>query len=565
MASFLGLGFCLLHLISATTESVGQDSLREKWAEVSKDAKLYSDFKSTHYFADLAEDHWVLSLKKKTAKTDLGFSKDIRVSGFQARQAFAESPWNLRLWVDAVFNYLKNIHLRPFDGGREILVWGDALLPPLVISLLMVLFLHLWTWAPAICKNIPAWVGSRSPFVLITFATSVILWGSVTGFWIQICLFFLSLTLVYSRERSLIIGALIVVALAMNFSFMGRILVDTMSEFSAEESLDLGRTRLEYAPSSIDSLLPIEKALWADYNGDRQAAKYWLNQSLDSKEKAIVQANFAEGSSTPSVLLLEYETIRKTYGDDPVIIFNLSQLYVRTQQLVQSDDLRSSLSPDFYTSATNKTTLMNRLLLPPTTPEFSDRFRESLLTKLKKSAKEMGFFPRSNFRMLKSIWLLIAPWLFIGLALRFRPSAAGMCVHTGEPTASPDLTYSSLYQTVSIKRDTSHPTLRQRLDLLIRRNNQLQHFQLKRWRWFFPGASSLLLDQSLMPAFLKTLVPVFLLWNILSVPTRTALLEFFHCEAHTAVGGATFSIGFLILFLITYMIFLSQNLARSNS
>jgi hypothetical protein len=566
--SLFSAGFCFLHLIAANTsheETLGQDNLREKWAEASKDSRTYSDFKTQHFFVDVAEDHWANYVRKKSVRDGDTFSSDIQVAGYEARQAFAESPWNVKLCVDALFNYLGTIFERTLDAAGEVTGWADSLIPPLAISLLLLLTLHLWVWAPAICKSIPRWIGSRSKLVLLAILVTTYLWTAYTGFWGATCFLFLCATIIYSREKTISLSGAIVLAVYFNIRVLGAILLASFTHFAPHEALDLGRTRLEYSVSALDALSPIERALWANYNGDKQSADHWLEKAPASKEKAIIELNFLENAVTAPTLLPRYEELRKTYGDDPVILFNLSQLYIRSQQLVQSDGLRSSLNPTFYAIATARTTAMNRLLLPPSIVDLHSRIQMEIGNRIQQWLKRLGFYPFLPILGILSLLGFLIPWMVIALALALRPKAAGLCIHTGEPSVSPDLAYSNLYQTVSQKRDTSHPTLRQRLDLLIRRNNQIQHYQLKRWRWFFPGAASLILDQSLAAAFSKTFLPAFFLWNTLSITSRVWLMEFVRCEPATHIHPASLSLGFLVLFLATYGFLLSQNMARSNT
>jgi hypothetical protein len=553
-------------IASNVSESdLGQDNLRSRWIEASESEKGYSDFKSEHYLADIAEDHWIRFYKKATSPRDAELSLDIGVSAFQARQAFALSPWNLKLCASAFLNYLRNLIQRPMDATSELPALTDLFFPPLVISLILLLSLHLWCWAPALCKNFPRWFASRSPVVLLTLLATFLFWSIHTGYWTFLCLILTVLSVVYSRDRLTVLVAAGCFALYLNVKPVVTFIVYSISLFSAHEALEKGRTRLEYSPQSLERLSNLEKALWANYNGDTRASGYWLSVADPSKEKSIVEVNFSSDSLQVNQLLEQYEKLRSSYPDDQTILFNLSQLNIRAQQLVQADKLRSNLPADFYSSSTLRASSMNRLLIPPPTRDLVASVRDAIVSTWKVYSADSGFSPFNLLLFLKSLFILLAPWSILALGHFARSKASGLCVYTGETTDSPDALASSLYQTVSQKRETTHPTLRQKLDLLVRRNNQMQYRQLKQWRWFFPGASSLILDQSLFAAYVKTLIPMFFLWNAFSTSLRNSILEWCHAAPSSSLGASSFSMGFLVLFAVTYIFFLSENISRARS
>ncbi|MDB5037817.1 MAG: hypothetical protein JWQ35_1345, partial [Bacteriovoracaceae bacterium] len=452
---------------------------------------------------------------------------------------------------------------RPLDATDDWKSWWDDFIPPLVLALLIVLFFHLWIWGAALRKNFPRWFGSRSKLVLFVIFSSLIIGTMMTGAWAITSFLVLCLSIIYSQRRLLPLIGAILFALYFTLKPFVAAIASTMVIFSAQEAIDLGRTRIEYPPAALDNLTSTEKSIWSDYNGDLRAANYWLEQAESSKEKAILSVNLSANYSTPADLLLSYENLQKTYGDDPTILFNLSQLYIRTQQLIQADQVRAKINGDFYNEASSKAALINRLLIPPPTRSRLSPMTDSISKSFQNILASSGLLPFSPFKGGLSLLVWFLPWLLILLALLRRSKAAGVCIQTGEPTPSPDESLSALYQSVIMKKDATNHTIRQQLDILVRRFSQIQIAQIKTWMWVFCGSSSLVLDQSIGLAYVKTAVPLLFLWNAFSVSFRAHLLHFFHSSPENYFSSSNFSLGFLILFLASYLLFLSQNLSRS--
>ncbi len=561
----LGLLFCISAPDDMSELNLGETVLRRTWHETKGDAKSIDQFKAEHFLIDLAELKWAELLKgDKVEFEKYQSTHDIRLTGYLIETAIAQQPWNIQAWMTLLVSYFKNIFERPFDATREIHIFFDRITIPLMLSLILVLIFHIWNWANPIIKDLPRFLGSRSPLLLLSILGTSLTWTLIAGLWIPFLLALLAISIIYSHSKKLYLICGVIIASTLTLLPFLQDMYQVARKLDAHEALDHGRTRLEYSPASLEILAPFEKSLWADYNGDLTAASYWLEQAPLSKEKAILSTNLTSGQTLPLDLISYYESLRSTYGDDSTILFNLSQLYTRTQQLLKADQIRAQINPEFFSDASRQTSITGRLLIPPAPQKRAAIYFENLKVKIRETLSTLGFYPFVVKEALLSLLQILAPWILIIFASATRASASGLCTQTGEPTRSTDVTSSQLYQTIMQKKEGVHPSLRQQLDLLTRRRHNDQNNQVRLFSFFLPGSSALILDDNSALSWFQNFLVLFFAWNALPHSARLFLTEKMGFNPELTWGAPGISLGFLILFLVCYLFLIFKNLARVN-
>lgn len=561
---FLILGLSLALQISDEDawKDLGQRTLIEKWQETARDPQSIEDFQHK-YFLDEVGEETRARLEDKTSPQTPVSSQDVAVSRYIFERNLHERPWAIQDWTQAFMVYVKNILARPMDAANEAYFWWIRLWPPFLISLSLLLSFHLWLWSTALCKDLPGWLGSRSRFLIIVFLLSSFVGSLMVGFLDIYVFFLLVMAIIYSHQKTWFVSGAFAMALLFVISPFVSSGIHTLNQRAASEALIEGRTRLVYSEDNLAGLSPAEKAFWADLNGDTRSALHWLEKAPSTRETQMMKLHLNAGNTPVASLLEMYESLRREFGEDPSLLFNLSQLYIRNQKLLEADEIRNKLDPAFYTSSAQKITLLNRDFLPPSLSANSYTF-EALSNRTAELFNQMGLSP---LRLNPGLWTIIRwllPFFFILLALSFRSGASGLCLHTGEPTKSPDVKTSLLYQSVMQKRENLHQSFRQQLDLLMRRNMIEQQNQVKLFSFIVPGASSYVFDQSFLSGLGLSFLVTFFFWNLFPDALIRSWASNMGIQAQYAWMSSGVSIAFILIFLITYFFSLWRNFQRAS-
>ncbi len=554
--------FCLLISLVFSPSAYADEDGRSDWIlwenwlsdQQRSETGVSSDhFRNSHFMKDVAEDYW---LKPNTSVAYP--SSDVAVTAHQLRRIFAHQPWNVIQWLPLSLRYIHNMLERPFAAILEIesLFW--MWMPPLVVSLFLVLLLHLWTWAAALVRDFPSWFKARSPWVIGLLEMACLLWAFHTSEWLIFLHLMLCFAVLYSRRPKVFVNFAIFNAFLLSFAPLISSLTSSAAKLSAYEGLMKGRTQVTYSQESLEALTALEKSIWADMNNDKLSAVHWLKELPSSRDRDILSLNYRLPDETVTAVLGDYELAYARWGDDPILLYNLAQLDVRAQNLVRAEELEQKIGPAQLKKLRQRAEFGNRLLLHPLPSTPSSRFFSQWGDELKAWCSEAGLSPFKPLGGAKALVFLFWPWLLLGFCWSGRKHASGICIHTGEPTASPETEVSALYQSLHSKTDTA-PNLRQQVDQLFRMHLRRIRRRCSRWSFILPGASDMIFNHRWTLAFLKTFGLTTLFWFSLSWGMRENLLSLLGYSISLGVSTNTFSSIFLIAAMGLYIYFVIDN------
>ncbi len=563
LIGFVGsLGLYVAGAETPADDPFGQQNLRNEWHRLQgADLEVYSKFQRKSFLREIAEDEWIKSFDRdsKGSWKTWTASHDLPLSLFYWRALFVDSSLRADRWLSAMAHAFSNMWNYPVQGISFILHFIPVLFFPILLSLILVLSLYFWIWAPAILHDLPSWFPTRSRLFLFSLWAASLFWVVQFGWWIGFVHALLCVCIIYSRRAFPALALAILSAFLLASMPAFESLRDAADSAIALEALEKGRTRLEYSDESLNALPIVGKVLWSQLNSETQSAQYWYTQLLDSKEKSILQLHFELANGRPPLeVRRDYEKLFERFPGDPIIQFNLIQLLVQTQNLVRADELRSQLGNETYQTIARQTQQLGELPLAfPKLEDSQTMLMNGWASRIKNRIQTWNLHP---FRFSSGLWsffLWLLPWIVILLALSKRATASGVCIQTNEPTLRPSSEFAPLYLASTQNRDstsTGSMNSRQQVDNLIRQHQRNQRNRLLLWRFFIFDSRALLQDQRWIMTWLKTSFLFALLWWAFPLFLRSRIMEAMLWDSYRIWSPTRFSIGLLISFMIVYIL-----------
>lgn len=538
--SFFIFQLLLANFVQAQTPSElrndsAERTLRENWQELQThpDESALQNFKTKYFLKDIADQYWLSIQNKKDPSQP---SEDVFASAHYARHLLASQPFNVTDWLKAYFQYFARLWQRPFDGATEISKWIMLFAPPFLFALFILLLMYLWIWSPAIERDLPAFMKSRSPLIVMGGLSTFALMTLLTGQWLIACHLLLIAYALYNRKFKSAVPAIVLSAAVITMAPFLQMGIETFHHLSALEALEKGRTRVEYSPQSIALLEPNEKAQWIYWNGDHARARQLLEKSTPSKSRDILLVNMGSKEKTASQLLEQYESLQAKYSDDPVIFYNLAFLYIRTQNLVKGDTFREKLGKD-YNTFSEHAQFRNQELLDPVVPHAKAFLFSTFQKKFNHWLQTNGLNPLQPAQAFSFLIYFLLPWFAVLLAFSSRNKTSGVCDMTGESTSAASQATSALYMSLQVRTDTGSTGSRKQLDDLARSHARRQQKRVGWLGFFIPSASSLMREKRITDALIWLSVFFFFIWAGLSGDQRSEILW------QAGVRGSSFSTG----------------------
>lgn len=503
---------------AADFEDLGQNHIREQWREIQSSTQR-ENFIRTHHMADLAEDAWAQVIKGETEFLSHP-SADVFVAQYQAQALLRSKPLDFANWISATVHLGSQMIERPWDGLLVIKNLIDQWSIPLGVALFLVLCLHLWLWQQVIIATTPRWLLMRSKLsICVGLATLIVsCWLSSSLLWglhLLICL-----TIIFSRRPILVIFAGAATALLLSIAPFSDIFIETQQMGSLDEALRLGRTRIEYSPSALQNLTPIQRAIWSAHNQDVQATNHWLEAAPVGLEKSALELQMNSAELSVTELTRGFEKLAEAYPSSPIVQYNLIQLYTRGQELVKADRLRNQMNPALYRALSEWSVQSNQFILGPQNDPLKSPLTEFFLRRLTAKVKSLGLIPFEWPRGLLNLIAFLLPW-FLGMAaILHRRKASGLCVHTGDTTPSPVHEVSALYQSAMQRREPSAQAFRAQIEQSSRAYARLKSRRARVWGFLIGGSYDLVYDDALCRPFLFSAFLYAMIWFSLPLSIR---------------------------------------------
>lgn len=498
---------------------LGQDSLRNQWHETRGTAG-YEKFKNESFFIGIAEDD-LIDLQQLQKRDQL--SKDLFVVSDQVRVAISETPFKPELYLKYAAQLFLEVFKRPSDGVQVISHFFTGFKLPFLLSLILVLLLHLWAWAPAIASSTPQWICLRSTVALRVSLLFSVVWAAVTGQWVLLSIGMLFLSVTYSHKSKWPLTFFIFFATYLSLAPWISLATQSLTQLSAYESLQKGRTRLEYSSQALDALEPLEKSLWSFFNRDLATARYWVNQGNPGYERSVTELYIEAPQKSTSELTLAFEKLDQSFANQPLIQFNLAQLYTRGQNLVRADQFRAKLQPQILQDFSDLSLRSGQEILWPAFDQVSERWWTVFSRSLSPALSKMGLLPFDFKNGVLHLIQMFGAWILLIFAISRRRRAVGICIHTGDITPTPGMEFSALYQSTHRKSDAGSTIYRPQVDQMIRAFASKQKRRAFVWNLFAPGAFHLLQDERFDLAFLRIFLFLILCAEGLSRATLASL------------------------------------------
>lgn len=499
---------------------------------------------------DIAEDAWLRVLDQPTSILSTP-SKDVFVAHYQAQTLIRTEPLHFSKWIQSTLHLANQMIERPWDG---LLILKNALQQwslPIGLALSLVLLLHLWLWCRVLIAEAPRWMllSSKLTVFIALLTLSIATWISGNSLWglhILLCL-----SIPYSRKPVFALVGAGVTSVFLAFAPFSDVFVQTQQVGAINEALNLGRTRIEFSPTALADLTPIQKVIWSERNQDVQAAKYWLEKSPRGFEREALELELRSTDLSVTELTKAYENLLEKYPHETLVRFNLAQLYTRGQELVKADRMRATIDRELFQTMSEWSSRTGRLLLGPQNDPMKSPLFDFFKNRFIQKAGELGLYPFSWPRGIFYLIGFLLPWfLFLG-AILYRPRALGLCSATGATSPSPTHTTSALYQSALQRREPSSQPFRAEIEKAARSNALSKSRQSSFWNIFVVGSYELVYEDALLRPFLKSFVLYALIWFSLPLSMRFGLAHQFKIRLEP-----TFSSGGLFFIPIIAAIFL---------
>ncbi len=533
--------------------------LRTQWHEsLSQDISTQAFFQK-YGFVDIAENKMNLFIEGRVIPTNFfGPTKDVPLAHLQLSLALGTDPFDFHILSSLVSRFLSTLVDRPWDGLVFLSGHIKVIVFPLFFSFLLVLLFHISIWARPMAHDLPRFIRSESAFPILLALAVTLMMTIVFQQWAAFVALWGFLAAIYSREKisPIIVACLLTVTLSvwshssyLKKTFMGTNLIEALRE---------GRTRLEYSKSDLDQLHPFEKALWAFYNRDIASTRSLLQHLPPSPQTSLLRIVADESTASPESILQRLSELPMA-ETEPLILFNRSQMSIRAQKLIQSDELRNKLTSDELSHFSQRAARQTHAMLQPEPRSafqfLADRFQGQIVQWL----QDTGLSPLIPSSRWGRLVLFVIPWLFLAFFFFWRRRCSGLCRHTGQPALTRDFDTSSTFQaTNNQKSDLSATATRIQIEMEMRAYNHIKTRQTRLWFWIYPQLWKAYEGESFLLSWAKTALLYTPAWLALSPKLQTSFIPFFF--EHT---GARFNHSYSSpllgsLFGLLYIIFVAR-------
>lgn len=519
----------------STYDDLGQKRIRQRWHEI-QDENQKAAFLRSHRMVDLAEDFWGSGPERQTADKS-GPSSDVFVAEFLANQSLRENPLKFSVWIPAYLHLASLMLDRVWDALWLVTGWLDHGLVLLTLLMAMILIFHLWIWNRVLVADAPSWLRLHSRLTLFTALTALAFssWITASFLWSLHLLF--CLTLSYSRTKTPLAVAGFLSALLLSLAPYAGVFIETQQLGAIHEGLQLGRTRIEFSPSVLQRLTPLQKAMWSFQNQDYQATQHWLAQAPSGFEKEVLSLDLESSNLSALEMIQRSENLLKNHPNQDLLKFNLVQLYIKTQQLVKADRLRGEINPRHLLMLEAWSRKQQRDWISPQNDPLQSAPLTFFKNRLFDEFQHLGLLP---FEWPSGFFYLITfllPWFLFAMAFHHRRKASGLCQFTSDSTPSPEISVSAIYQSAMLRRDPSSQAFRAEIDQATRAFSTLKNHRVRLWNLWMPGAHELVHEDALVRPFIKSLLVYGLIWWALPLSIRFQIADFFHFSIEPQFGS----------------------------
>jgi hypothetical protein len=526
-------------LMGQTTDW-GQGRLRTDFHEAIQKNDL-ENFQERYDFVDIAENYWIQRFQNsdQLPPTPLEVSSAL----LHWREQITRTPWKVQDWGGSFLIALRTGFDRPIEFLLALIHHGAQFQLPLFLSLSLLLLLHLLKWLPAIQRDVERYLRAKSHLIFPMVILFLIFWGIAFKSWAYTLFILLLFASIYTRRRSLFIGFAFLFCASLSFSSIFQNFYYSLEDASVVEALQKGRNKLEYPQMSLKHLPLDQQALWAFKNYDFVATRQLLESSPQSLLKKILEINLDYLPTEREKSITAYIQLESIYPNEPIVQFNLAQLYGGIQDLALADRHRSKVNPLIYSELIDLAQRTGRPLLYPA-PDSKVTY---LLDRFVRSTRE-SYLPSAGASVdWRAILRMIFPWLLFGFCLWFRNRASGVCQMTGESTSSVFTDLSPLAEKMAFKADDITAGQRQVYLQKRRTYDQMNFNRTTASSWIF-APSYPLFEGQYVRAFFLSFVILSLFTLSLPFHWRSQILEMTGSPIPGIYGSFQFSI---VLFLIS--------------
>jgi hypothetical protein len=515
-------------------DDLGQNLIRTHWHELQKSDQT-ANFRQLHQMTDIAEDAWFQVLQQKKDFLNQP-SQDVFVAHYQAQALLRSRPLDFTQWIQAYVHLGQLMMKRPWDGLLIVKNFLEQWSVPLGIALFWVLLFHLWLWSRVLIADAPRWTRLKSKLTIFVALLALFIsnWISGSVFWGLHLL--LCLSIPYSRRPHLPAIGAVITAIFLSFTPFTDVFVETQQVGALNEALNIGRTRIEYSPTALQDLTPIQRAIWSSRNLDILAARHWLEKSPQGLERSALELEIRANDMSVSELTKAFEALSEKYPHQPMIQFNLVQLYTRGQELVKADQTRNQIEPTIFQLLSEWSSRTGRILVGPQNDPLKSPLFDFFQKKFRSKAAELGVFP---FHWPKGCFYLMGfllPWFLFFAGILHRRRASGLCAFTGDTSPSPMHEVSALYQSALQRKEPTAQAFRAQIEQSARAHLQLKTKQSKLWSFVMGGAYELVYEGALISPFIKSAILYSLIWFSLPLSTRYAIVEWMRVSLTPGFG-----------------------------
>lgn len=505
-------------------EDLGQWKLREDFQEALVRPEFFPEFKARYGLDGVSELIWI---RPEGELSNEKISGSIQALLSHLRYEFTRGPYRLFRFVEILKEIFQESFTRPLDALAN---WSQSLSSlyfPFFFSLLFLCSFHLGGWSNAIRRDFYRLFGAR--FTLLpafAFTTFLFFTFYFRAFGVGLFILVFLCSLYARRNRAFFILGL-VLSLTLVLKIFASSFFFHLQEEVSREALRKGRNRIEYSPDSLQSLKPVEQATWAFWNQDYYSARRILEKADDSTESRLLDIALELNPRTQADSIKSLEDLLQKGNEDPVLIFNLAQLYMLSQDLVRAEELRSKLKESDLEFLFHRASTTKRSILPIQAQTDWQHFAERIFNTSFKAFKlenETGWL--SLIKQIARILLYLSPLIFILLVPVFRKHISGLCQSTGEATSSVFIPLSKLASQVQTRSTDIDHQARQKYLSYQRYYEQHQTGRLRRWSWIFPECY-FLQEESVLKAFILSLSTFSILWIGLPLSIKASLTELF--------------------------------------